>query len=82
MVRYDDCNHIKNEADYKKVCEAVATFMVFTTDVLGRIRCDMNVTVDNGNIFFYSRKSAEARYFVEVKPGTKTVKITLSGLDE
>lgn len=81
MIRYDNVDCIKDPEDYKKVCEAVGEFMVYTTDILGSLRTDMNVTVDNGNVFFYSRKNAPDRYFVEVKPSTKTIKITLAGND-
>lgn len=81
MTRYDSAMEIDNVVDHEKVQDALSMLVAYCTDVTLRCHKNMNVTVDNGNIFLYSRKEAHTRYFVEVKSSTNSVKIILASAE-
>ena len=81
MTRYDNFVVVHDPVDRDKVYSAIGQVIGYAFDVVSNILSNMNVTVEDGRVFFYSRKTAEKRYFVEVNTSTRTVKIILAGED-
>lgn len=77
MARYDNLQSVDSPIDREIVKGAIAMLDDYFHGIIDELGTDMKITVDNGNVFFFSPQVDTGRYFVEVKPNLQCVKIQL-----
>ena len=82
MTRYANYREIENSVDREKVHNAIQRIMDYHMSYYRKLDSSMKVTIDNGKVFFYSPPEEDPRFFIEVNPVSKSVKIILASADD